>query len=219
MSKAYEGHEADKEKIWSAFGGTRGLIDSGVPSIAFLVAYNVNHSIKWASLISLALSVLFTVVRLLRRETLQHALSGLFGVAVCALFAIWLHSASGFFLPSIIKNSIFSVIYIAANLFNYPILGLILGPILGENLEWRKHQARLSVYKAVSWIWAAMFLIRLAVQVPLYIANKVNYLGTANLILGYPLYAVTIWLTWLLLRRVPTVKPEEVTQAPQEDTL
>ena len=217
MSTPYEGHEADKEKIWNALGGTRGLIDSGIPSIIFLIAFNIHHSVKIASAISVAASLLFAVVRLIKRETLQHALSGLFGVAICAAFATYTHSASGFYLPSIFKNIFFAVLYIGANFANFPIIGLTLGPILGENLEWRKSAARLAVYKKVGWLWAGMFLIRVGIQLPLYLAKKVNLLGTANIFLGYPLYLVVIWLTWQMLRKVPTVKPVEATEPPQEE--
>mgnify|MGYP000352494768 CR=1 FL=1 len=216
MSQAYEGHEEDREKIWNALGGTRGLIDSGLPSIIFLIAFNIHHSVKSASLIAVIASLLFAVIRLIRRETLQHALSGLFGIGICALFAILLHSASGFFLPSLIKNSIFALLYLGANLFNYPLIGVILGPILGENMEWRNNPARLAAYKKAGWLWAGMFLIRLAVQFPLYLQNRLNLLGTANIFLGYPLYASVIWFTWRILRKVPAVK---VTEPPQEDTL
>ena len=216
MSKAYEGHEEDRAKIWSALGGTRGLIDSGIPSIIFLIAFNLFHSVKSASLISVVASLLFALLRLLKRETLQHALSGIFGVAICAAFATYSHSASGFYLPSIIKNIVFAVLYLGGNLAGYPILGMVLGPILGENLEWRKNAARLAVYKKVGWLWTGMFALRVAIQWPLYEAKKTNLLGTANIFLGYPLYLVVIWLTWQMLRKVPTVK---ITEPPQEDTL
>ncbi len=207
MSTSYEGHEEDRAKIWNALGGTRGLIDSGLPSIVFLVAFNIAHSVKTASLVSIVLSVIFAVIRLLERDTIQHALSGIFGVAICAAFAMYSHSASGFYLPSIIKNAVFFAIYVGGNIANLPIIGLTLGPILGENMEWRKNAARLAVYKRVGWIWAGMFALRIAIQLPLYLAKQVNLLGTANIFLGYPLYLVVIWLTWQALRRVPTAKP------------
>jgi len=207
MSTAYEGHEEDRAKIWSALGGTRGLLDSGLPSIVFLIAFNVAHSVKVAAGAAILLSLIFAVIRLVERDTIQHALSGIFGVAICAAFAMYSHSASGFYLPSIIKNAIFLALYVVGNLANFPIIGLTLGPILGENMEWRKNPPRLAVYKKVGWLWAGMFAIRIAIQLPLYLAKQVNLLGTANIFLGYPLYLVVIWLTWQSLRRVPAVKP------------
>ena len=201
-----ESQHEDRAKIIAALGGTRGLIDSGVPSILFLVIFNFGHHLHPAIYASVALSVLLTFYRLIRKESLQHALSGLFGIAICALFAGHSGKASAFYLPSIYKNIFFLIIYGGANLIRYPLLGLVIGPILGENLEWRKHPARKKVYTQAGWLWAGMFALRIAIQYPLYLANKLNALGVANFFLGYPLYLAVLWGTWQILRRVPPVK-------------
>ena len=53
----------DKEKILSAFGGKKGLIDIGFPSIVFLISFNITKDL-WNSLIaSVAISALLTIVR------------------------------------------------------------------------------------------------------------------------------------------------------------
>jgi len=44
-----------------------------------------------------------------------------------------------------------------------------------------------------------MFAARLAVQLPAYLAQDVAWLGTARLAMGVPLWALTLWLTWLLV--------------------
>jgi len=204
-----ESQHDDRAKIIAALGGTRGLIDSGVPSILFLVIFNFGHHLHPAIYGSVALSVLLTIYRLIRKESLQHALSGLFGIAICALFAGHSGKASAFYLPSIYKNIFFLIIYGGANLIRYPLLGLVIGPILGENLEWRKHPARKKVYTQAGWLWAGMFALRIAIQFPLYLANKLNALGVANFFLGYPLYLAVLWGTWQILRRVPAVKINE----------
>ena len=204
-----ESQHEDRAKIIAALGGTRGLIDSGVPSILFLVIFNFGHHLHPAIYASVALSILLTIYRLIKRESLQHALSGLFGIAICALFAGHSGKASAFYLPSIYKNIFFLVIYGGANLIRYPLLGLVIGPILGENLEWRKHPARKKVYTQAGWLWAGMFALRIAIQYPLYLANKLSALGVANFFLGYPLYLAVLWGTWQILRRVPAVKITE----------
>ncbi len=207
-----ESQHEDRAKIIAALGGTRGLIDSGVPSILFLVIFNFGHHLHPAIYASVALSVLLTIYRLIRKESLQHALSGLFGIAICALFAGHSGKASAFYLPSIYKNIFFLIIYGGANLIRYPLLGLVIGPILGENLEWRKHPARKKVYTQAGWLWAGMFALRIAIQYPLYLANKLNALGVANFFLGYPLYLAVLWGTWQILRRVPAVKAAEASE-------
>jgi len=216
MSESNDHSHEDRAKILAALGGTRGLIDSGLPSLLFLIIYNFGNHLHPALYGSLALSIALTVYRLLRHESLQHALSGVFGIAICALFAGHSGKASAFYLPSIYKNIFFLILYGGANLLRYPLLGLIIGPIIGENLEWRKHSARKRVYTQAGWLWAAMFALRIAIQYPLYLANKLNALGIANFFLGYPLYLAVLWGTWQILRRVSSVKSEKTSDRLEE---
>ena len=196
----------DRAKILAALGGTRGLIDSGIPSVLFLVVFNLGHHLRSALVASIALSIVLTIARLLKRDSLQHALSGLFGIAICALFAGHSGKASAFYLPSIYKNIAFLILYGTANLLRFPLLGLIIGPIIGENLAWRKNVARRKAYTNAGWLWVAMFALRIAIQYPLYRANKLNELGVANFFLGYPLYLIVLWGSWQIIRRTPSVK-------------
>ncbi len=208
---SYEGHEEDKAKILRTLGGARGIVDTGTPSILFLITYDVTKSLDHSAIAALALSVVLTIVRLVRRETLQHALSGIFIVAICALIAHHTGKAKDFYLPGLIINALYAALYLITNLTGWPVLGLILGPILGENVAWRKNSARKSAYVRAGWVWFGLFISRLLIQYPLYKANKLNWLGTALVVMGYPLFFATGWITWLILRKVPTVKvPESV---------
>ena len=203
---SYEGHEEDRAKIVTALGGKRGLIDSGLPSLLFLIAFNVSHKLNFSIVAALILSALLTVMRLVKRETLQHAISGLVGIAICALLARHSGKAKDFYLPGLITNVGYGILYSFLNLIGWPIMGLILGPLLGENLHWRKDPARRAAYMRAGWLWVALFIARLAVQYPLYRSNQINALGTARLIMGYPLFIAAGWGTWQILRKVPTTK-------------
>jgi Protein of unknown function (DUF3159) len=204
--KGYQGQSEDRAKIFAALGGTQGLIDSGIPSIVFLIDYDISHKLNQAIIYSLLPTILFFFWRLLKRETIQYALSGVFGVAICALFAHFSHKATGFYLPSLIKNAAFAALYLLTNLAGWPLIGVIIGPLIGENMNWRNVKARKRAYQNVGWIWAGMFLIRIAVMYPLYKANKLNALGAASFILSYPLYFLVLWLSWVILRQTPPAK-------------
>ncbi|MEI8065979.1 MAG: DUF3159 domain-containing protein [Actinomycetes bacterium] len=206
---SYEGHEEDKAKIISALGGTRGLIDSGLPSLLFLIAFNVSHNLNDALLASLILSAVLTLLRLVKRETLQHAISGLVGIAICALLSRHTGKAADFYLPGLITNAVYAALYSALNLAGWPLMGLMLGPLLGENLMWRKDRMRKKAYVRAGWLWVGLFLSRLVVQYPLYKTGNINALGTARLVMGYPLFILAGWGTWLILRKVPTTKIDE----------
>ena len=206
---SYEGHQEDKAKVLSAICGTRGLIDSGLPSIIFLITFNIWHNISRAAVAAVALSLIFAIVRLFKRETLQHAISGVVGVLFCALLARHTGKAADFYLPGLIINVIYACVYAVGNIAGWPIIGLLLGPILGENLAWRTNPARKAAYRRAGWLWVALFGSRLIVQYPLYKTNHLNWLGSARLVMGYPLFFAVAWGTWLIIRKVPTVKIEE----------
>ena len=203
-----EQHE-DKAKVLEAFGGKKGLIDSGIPSVIFLVVFNVTDELQSALIASVAVSALLTIIRLAMRETIQHAVSGLIGSLICAWFANRTGNASDLYIPKLLTNLGYGSVYLIANLAGWPILGLLLGPILGENLQWRKDPARARAYKRASWLWVGMFFARIAVQYPIYRSGNVNLLGTVNLAMGYPLFLATAYGSWMILKTVPTTKVSE----------
>lgn len=197
-------HE-DREKVLNAFGGTRGLIDSGIPSIIFLIAFNVTHHLHSALWASITTSLTLTIIRLIKRDTLQHALSGLVGVLVCAWFANRTGNPSDVYIPKLLTNLGYGTVYLIGNIAGWPILGLMLGPILGENLQWRRHPERKRAYLRASWLWVLMFFTRIAVQYPIYRSGNLNLLGTVNLAMGYPLFIATAYGSWLVLKNAPKI--------------
>ena len=203
------GHHEDKAKVLAAFGGKKGLIDSGIPSVIFLIVFNVTDELQSALIASVAVSAVLTIIRLAMRETIQHAVSGLIGSLICAWFANRTGNASDLYLPKLLTNLGYGSVYLIANLAGWPILGLLLGPILGENLQWRKDPARARAYKRASWLWVGMFFARIAVQYPIYRSGNVNLLGTVNLAMGYPLFLATAYGSWMILKTVPTTKVSE----------
>ena len=201
---------SDHSKVIDALGGKRGVIDSGLPSLAFVFVFTISRTLDLSLIIALAIAAVAAIARLVKRDTLQHAISGLVGVLICAWFSRSTGKAENFFLPGMIKSAIYCVVYLAANLLRWPILGLVLGPILGENLGWRKNPVRLRAYLLAGWVWVGLFVVRLGIQVPLYLANETTALGVATLVVGWPLFLLTVYLTWAILKRsAPAVEIEE----------
>ena len=203
-------HNHDREKVMGALGGKKGLIDSGLPAVVFLALFNVKHDLKVALTGAIILSALLAVVRLAKRDTIQHAVSGLLGVLICAYFANKSGNASDFYIPKLLTNLAYGTAYLISNLVGWPLLGVVLGPLLGENFSWRSDPARKKVYIRASWIWVAMFFLRIAVQYPIYRSGNVNLLGSVNLAMGYPLFFATAYLSWLVIKTAPPVhKPTD----------
>jgi hypothetical protein len=200
--------EEDKAKVVTALGGKKGIIDSTIPSLVFLITYNITHNLRACLYVSFATAALLMIYRLIKRDTLMHSISGFIGIAFCGWFAWKTGSAKAYYAPSLWKNSGFMLLYLISILARYPLIGVLLGPILGENLRWRKDPKRLSAYTKATWIWFALFAIRLAIQYPLFKTNQLNALGVANIFLGFPLYLATLWGTWMVIKSVPITKAD-----------
>ncbi|CAB5113002.1 MAG: DUF3159 domain-containing protein [Actinobacteria bacterium] len=203
-------HNQDRDKVMEALGGKKGLIDSGLPAVVFLIVFNIEHELKTALTSAVILSTLLAILRLARKDTIQHAISGLLGVLICAYFANKSGNASDFYIPKLLTNLAYGSAYLLANLAGWPVLGLVLGPLLGENFLWRNDPERKKVYIRASWIWVAMFFLRIAVQYPIYRSGNVNLLGTVNLAMGYPLFFAAAYLSWLVIKTAPPIHKTQI---------
>ena len=202
-------HNHDREKVMQALGGKQGLIDSGLPAVVFLIVFNVKHELRTALTFAIILATIFTILRLARKDTVQHAVTGLMGVLISAFFANKSGNPSDFYIPKLLTNLGYGSAYLIGNLVGWPLLGVVLGPLLGENFLWRNDPLRKKVYIRASWIWVALFFGRIAVQYPIYRSGNVNLLGTVNLAMGYPLFFVAAYLSWLVIKTGPPVHKSE----------
>jgi hypothetical protein len=89
-------HGQDRDNVINALGGKKGLIDSGLPAVIFLVVFNINQELRTAIWASLSLSIILAIWRLARKDTIQHSISGVIGVLICAYFANRSGNASDF---------------------------------------------------------------------------------------------------------------------------
>lgn len=199
-------HGQDRDKVINALGGKKGLIDSGLPAVVFLIVFNINQDLQGAIWASLSLAIILAIWRLIRKDTIQHSISGVIGVLICAYFANRSGNATDFYIPKLLTNLGYGTVYLIANLVGWPILGLVLGPLLGENFTWRNNPRRKKMYIKASWLWVALFFSRIAVQYPIYKSGNVNLLGTVNLAMGYPLFFAAAYGSWLIIRSEPPIE-------------
>ncbi len=207
---------AEGFSLEKSIGGVRGLLESVVPITLFSVIFGLTRDLKLSCIVALVPSVLFSTARLARREPLTQALSGVIGVGIGAFFALRTGRSENFFLPSIIKNAAYAAAYAVSILVRWPLVGVVLGFALGEMTHWRSVPGRLRAYSQATWLWFGMFAARLLVQVPLYLAAMTAALGFANVLLGLPLFALTAYLTWVVIRRVPVAHAPKEAREPVE---
>lgn len=190
--------------IMQALGGKQGMADGGLPGAVFVTVYTISGQELTPALWSaLAVAGVLTGLRLLRRQPLQYALAGLIGVGIAAFFASRSGEAKNFFLPGLLLQAGYALIYLISILVRWPLIGVVLGPLIGEGMTWRSNPGRRRAYTYATWVWCGMFVVRLAVQLPLYLLDETVALGYVKLLLGWPLLALAAWLTYLLLRAAP----------------
>jgi hypothetical protein len=186
-----------------AIGGWRGLIDSGVPTAVFVVAYLVTGSNLRSSLIAaLVAGGLIAVWRLIRREPLTQIGAGFVGLLFSAWFASRTQNASDVYLPGMLTNLGYGTAFLVSILVKWPLIGIAMGFLTGDGTAWRKDPVLRRVYAAASWIWVALFYSRLIVQTPMYLAGWVEVQGIVKIIMGYPLFLAAAYFTYRVLRPV-----------------
>lgn len=215
MSPSHKSTAEVDTSLIDAFGGVRGMVDMTVPGFVFVVAYTITTSLGTAVWSAVGVMALLVVLRLLRKETLKHAFGGVLGVGIGAFVAMKSGKAEDFYLPSMLYGVGLGVVYLISVLVRWPLLGIMLGPVLGENMTWRtRNPGRLAAYTKATWVWVALFALRAAITFPLYWAHKVTWLGVAKIALGVPPWLVAIYLSWLILSKAPP--PIKVAQEQEE---
>ena len=193
--------EEEKVLLTRALGGWRGIIDSGLPTVLFVVAYLVTGSQLAPSLwVAIGGAVLIAGWRLIRRESLQQILAGLVGVGISAFFATRTQSGEGYFIPGLLQNAAYGVAVLVSILIGWPLVGVIVGFLTGKGTRWRSDDDLRQAYAAASWIWVGLFALRIAVQWPMYLAGWVTALGIAKVVMGVPLFIAAGYFTYLVLR-------------------
>ncbi|WP_081743418.1 DUF3159 domain-containing protein, partial [Arthrobacter sp. H20] len=198
-------HRTDDGQIdvLKSIGGIRGLAESILPGLIFTVLFTINQDLQSSLIAALAVAAIFSIVRLVSRSPLTQALSGLIGVAICAFVAGRTGNAEDFFVPGFFTNGAYIIAMVISVAVRWPIAGLLFGFIRGEGIDWRKDPARVRAYTIATWIIITVLGLRLSVQMPLYFAENFVALGTTRLIMGLPLYALGLWLAWLVSRPAP----------------
>jgi Protein of unknown function (DUF3159) len=197
--------------VLAAVGGVRGIIESIVPGIAFLALYLTTHNLLIAVLVPAFVALVFVVARAGARSSLSSAVSGAVLLAITAVLTLVTGRAVNNFVPGILINAVFFVALLVSILVRWPLIGLIVGLLFGDVDGWRKDAAKRRILTLATWLWVALFAIRLVLEVPLYFTDNVTALGIVRLITSVPLYALFLWATWLLVRGVYAGdKPQDV---------
>jgi hypothetical protein len=168
--------------------------------LAFVATFELSGSIGWAVGVALAIALVFAIWRMAEGKRPTRAMSALLIVAISAYVAVKTDSAVAFFWPRVLVNLISALAFAVSILVRWPLLGVIVGPIVGTRMRWRQDPDLLRAYARASWLWVALCLIRAAVLVPLIEQRLIWGLAVTGA-LFYVLVIVTVLLSWVVIRR------------------
>ncbi|MGA7207234.1 MAG: DUF3159 domain-containing protein [Specibacter sp.] len=188
--------------LLAAAGGVRGIAESVLPGLAFLVVFTLTGNLAWSLIGAVAIAAVFLVARLVQRTPLTQALAGIAGVALSAFLAMKTGKAENFYTFGFYTNGAYMLAMVVSIAVRWPVLGLLFGYARNEGVRWRQKPQRLRAYRVATWIIVGVMAARLAVQLPLYYAGNVDALGAMRLLMGVPLYAFGLWVAWLISRPV-----------------
>ncbi|HZG90617.1 MAG TPA: DUF3159 domain-containing protein, partial [Pseudonocardia sp.] len=162
---------------------------------------NIVTSLQPALIAAIAAGVLVAIWRVVRKQALMPAVSGLFGVGIAAFIAYRTGEARGFYLPGLLTSAAFGLAFLVSVLVRWPLAGVIWHGINGHGHGWREDPRMLRAYTWATLLWVGVFAARLVVQGWLYDAREETWLGIARLVMGFPLFAVALFGTVIAVRR------------------
>ncbi len=192
-------------------GGPLGVAESVVPTLVFVVLYQVaairaapdplpRSALLPIVLVPVVLCVLLVLYRLLRRQSVRTAAGGAVVVGISAALTLISGDANANYLPGFAINAVYLVALVVSLLVRRPLIGVVVGAVLRDRVPGGNPLGgRLSV--ALTLLWSVLFAVRLAVEMPLYLAgDQVVALGIARIVLGLPLYAAVLLVTVLAVQ-------------------
>ena len=203
---AEDGSALDRQHPFARLlGGVRGALESILPPLVFISVYlglggDATEDLTWAIVAAVGLALVFTVWRIIEGKHPARALGSMLVVLVSAYIAGRTGSAADFFWPRVLLNAASALAFVFANVIGWPLIGVILGPLVGTRLTWRQDPDLMRAYKRASWPWAALNALRALLLILFIDGNNLVALAVSGAVF-YGLTIVTIVISWWLIKR------------------
>ena len=214
------GKQSGAQAILDQMGGVKGLIYSSLPVLVF-VPVSSTAGLMPAIGAALGVAALILIWRLIRRETVQPAISGFIGVGISALIAYMVGESKGYFLLGIWMSLVWASVFGLSVLIRRPVVGYIWGWVNSHDRGWRDVRRAVLAFDIATVFWALVFTSRFVVQHHLYDADQTGWLGFARIAMGWPLTAVAALVTYLAIRsaqRAMHAKNDDTPADPETET-
>ncbi|NBH11453.1 DUF3159 domain-containing protein [Amycolatopsis sp. SID8362] len=198
-----------RESLAQILGGRRGALDASVPPAGFVVGWLVaGQSVAWGAGAAIAVALALGVYRVAGGGKVRALVVSLAAVVAAALIALHTGRAQDFFLLQLMSNVASALLWAASIVVRWPLLGVVVGLLLGQKARWRRDAVLLKAYSRASWVWVLQYVLRVVVYGLLWWAGQVIALGVARTVLSWPLVALTVAVSgWVLYRALPPEHP------------
>lgn len=192
-----------RHRVSEVLGGWYGSVETAAPTAAFVVVWLVRNDVRAALLAAGALTLILLGVRLRLGGSLRFVLSSIVATALAAFFALRSGRAEDAFLPGILASAAYGVAAVVSILARWPLVGFVVAAGDAHYPEhptaWRRDRQLVRVCSRLTWVLVALFTVRVAVMLPLYLAGEVVWLGAAKIALGWPAYLLAVVVMGVLL--------------------
>jgi hypothetical protein len=187
----------------AVLGGRRGAIDASIPPAVFVIGWLVSgHDIGWGAAAAIAAGVCVGVWRLVRGRKVTASVASVAAVSLAAFVALRTGRAEDFFLIQLLSNVASALAWALSILIRWPLLGVVVGLLLGQKTRWRRDPDLQRAYGMASWVWVlGQYTVRVLVFGVLWWSGWVVALGVARVVLSWPLVAATVAASAVVLRK------------------
>ncbi len=203
--------ETYRKQMLDSIGGWTGTVITAVPPVVFVVV-NAVTDLRPAIFAAIGSAVVLAVYRLIRRQSVQQAVTGVFAVVVAAVIAARTGQARGYFLLGIWSSFAYAAAFGLSTLVRRPIVGLLwefLEPTPGDDdRPWYRRRVLVRAYDLATLAATVVFLARGLVQLALFRHNATGWLAFARIAMGYPLYIAAVGFGfWVVTRARRSLLP------------
>ncbi|GHJ06911.1 hypothetical protein TPA0907_12780 [Micromonospora humidisoli] len=197
------------ESLAGLLGGRGGAIDATLPPVAFTAGWlATGRSVVGGVAVAVLAGTAVALWRWRRGDRPRAVLIGLLAVCLAAVVALRTGRAADFFAVQVFSNLASALVWVVSIVVRRPLLGVVVGAALRQRGRWRRDPALLRAYGRGSWVWAATYVLRVAVFLPLWLGGQVLALTVARVALTWPLVAAALTVSWVVIRRsLPTGHP------------
>ncbi|ATG52216.1 hypothetical protein CFK38_12290 [Brachybacterium vulturis] len=192
--------QEEEFSVAAAIGGPRGIIESALPTLLFVVLFVSTRSVMIAAVAATAAVAVLLIARIVQRQSISTVLGGLIAAALGAVLAIRSGEGSDFYWPGIVTNAVALLVLLTSLALRRPLVGLMVGLLDPRVKDWVEDPDARRVYTRATLLFVLLYAAKLAVQLPLLLTGQVAALGAAKIAMGLPAFVIVAYLVWLMHR-------------------